>query len=265
MTSISVIIPAYNAASTLIEALESVRMQTSQVAFEIIIVNDGSTDETEQMVKKYCTEHPGLNIIYLPQENKGVSAARNLGIKKATGDYIALLDADDIWLPKKTEKQLLFLENPDLNIEFLATRRNGKKLLFPYSSNDKLVEVTFRKLLFRNEITSPSVVFRKSIINKIGGFDEKMKYAEDINFYLRISQYFPMYILNESLVIAGGGKRSFGTSGLSQNLKSMHKGFIRNLEIMHEQNRISKSTFHLYKIYYYLKYALLKLRVFMKY
>lgn len=258
---ISVIIPVFNAATTLVEALESVRNQTYKGDFEVIVINDGSTDESSTVLLQYQKEHPEMKLQILHQENKGVSAARNLGLRKAQGDFLALLDADDVWLPQKIEKQMTFLTNQDLKIDFLGTARNNKKLLFPYiPKKNNLAEVTFRKLLFRNEITVPSVVFKKEILQSVGFFDEKRYHAEDVDYWLRISGHHKMYLLGESLLIAGGGKRTFGVSGLSSNLKKMHQGFLQNLKKMWQHKRISLPEYVFYFLFYKFKYLVLLLR-----
>ena len=128
---ISVIIPMYNSEKTILNALESVRTQTYKGDFEIIVVDDGSVDDSSALVKDYIQKYPKLNIRLIHQENKGVSSARNTGLKNAKGEILTLLDSDDIWLPQKIERQLLYLQNEELNIDLLATRRSHHKILFP--------------------------------------------------------------------------------------------------------------------------------------
>lgn len=252
---ISVIIPVYNAEESIVRALESVKNQTSKEAFEIITVNDGSTDQSKNIIENYREENPALSIIVIHQENRGVSAARNAAMKMATGAYIAFLDADDEWLPEKTEEQMRFLQSKDFNIDFLATRRVNHQLLFPYKPNDNsLAEITFRKLMFRNEAQPSTVIFTKKILSNTGFFDDEQKYAEDLNFWLKISEQHKMFILDRELVIAGGGKRSYGISGLSANLKEMEKGFEKNLKEMLHLKRITHLEFLLYFVFYKSKY-----------
>ena len=252
---ISVIIPVYNAEESIVRALESVKNQTSQEAFEIIIVNDGSTDQSKIIIENYRDENPALNIIVIHQKNRGVSAARNAAMKIASGDYLAFLDADDEWLPEKTEEQLRFLKSKDFNIDFLATRRVNHQLLFPYKPRgNKLAEITFRKLMFRNEAQPSTVIFKREILSNTGFFDDEQKYAEDLNFWLKISEHYKMFILDRELVNAGGGKRSYGISGLSANLKEMEKGFEKNLKEMVHLKRIGRLEFLLYLAFYKSKY-----------
>lgn len=254
---ISVIIPLYNAASTIEKALDSVKNQTWSGLFEIIVVNDGSTDNSESAVASYIKQHPELNIYYLEQENKGVSAARNAGLQVAAGDYIALLDADDEWLPEKTERQIAFLHNPHQDVDFIAARIVGHHLKYPYLvKGTNFAEITFRKLMLRNEARTSSVIFRKEILKTTGFFPHNQRYAEDINYWLRISLSHSMYILDEELLVCGEGKRSFGVSGLSANLKEMERGFTRNLQEMLNLKKINAAEFMFYYLFNKAKYII---------
>ena len=103
---ISVVIPMYNASQSIVKALDSVKYQTYKCTYQILVVNDGSEDCSKETVEKYILENPQMNITLIDQPNGGVSKARNEGLKRATGDYIAFLDSDDEWLPEKIEKQI---------------------------------------------------------------------------------------------------------------------------------------------------------------
>ncbi|MCG5502263.1 glycosyltransferase family 2 protein, partial [Ectothiorhodospira lacustris] len=110
MKKISIIIPAYNAEEFIRKSIESALNQNTEADLEIIVINDGSTDNTEREAKSYLPK-----IKYISTENRGVSAARNLGIMNATGDFICFLDADDTWHPNKLKIQLeLFKNHPEL-------------------------------------------------------------------------------------------------------------------------------------------------------
>lgn len=183
---VSVIIPAYNAEKYIKEAIESVLNQTYK-NIELIVVDDGSTDNTAEIVKKYLND-PRVKYIY--QENKGLAGARNTGIKKAKGDYIAFLDADDFYLPEKIEKEVKFLkEHPEFDIVYCNMEHfyDGKsKILFQhrgpfYSGN------VFEKLLNKFFGQADTLLIPKKILDKIGLFDEKMRYSEDWDLLLRIS------------------------------------------------------------------------------
>jgi len=258
---ISVIIPLYNAEKTIVDALNSIKAQTIGVQeFEVIIINDGSTDQSVNVAENYIQEHPEMNIQLLNQPNGGVSNARNAGLRIAKGEYIALLDSDDEWLPEKTERQLFYLENKEISIDFLATRRNKSKILYPYRVINHLAEITFRKLFIRNEAQPSTVIFKRKVLENTGYFDGNQKYAEDVNYWMKISLNNTMYILDEDLLLAGKGKRSFGVSGLSANLSEMEKGYQKNVKEMYSLKRINFLQCLFYRFLYKAKYLLLLLR-----
>lgn len=259
----SVIFPLYNAENTVETALNSIKAQTIGIQeFEIIVVNDGSTDKSETIVKNYMKENPEMNIKIINQENGGVSKARNTGLKVSKGNYIALLDADDEWLPQKIEKQLNFLKSDKLNIDFLATRRNNSKILSPYNVINNLAEITFNKLLIRNEALPSTVIFKRKVLENTGCFNDNQRYAEDVNYWMKVSLKNKMYILDESLVIAGGGKRTFGVAGLSANLYEMKKGYRKNLDEMYALKNINFFQHFSLILFYQAKYLLLLFRKF---
>lgn len=255
---ISVIIPMYNAEQSISFALDSVKQQTfPQKEFEILIINDGSTDSSQTVVEKYITENPTMNIQLITQMNGGVSKARNTGLKISKGYYIALLDADDEWLPKKIETQMSYFRNMSMDIDFLATARNNNKILYPYKPNNNLAEITFNRLLIRNEAQPSTVLFKRIILENTGYFDDSQRYAEDVNYWMKVSLKNKMYILDQSLVIVGKGERSFGVSGLSANLSEMRKGFSKNLHEMYKLKEISFIQYIGFRLFYRAKYLLL--------
>lgn len=103
-------------------------------------------------------------------------------------------------------------------------------------------------------------MFKRNILEKIKGYDEQQRYAEDVNFYLKLSEFFSIFILDESLVVTGNGKRSFGSSGLSANLRDMKKGFSKNLKDMYLARRLTLIEYELYQVFYQLKYRVLVIR-----
>lgn len=259
---VSIIIPMYNAEKTILKSLNSVKEQTYAGEMEIIIINDGSTDSSLQLVENYITENPSLNITLISQKNKGVSNARNTGLKLAKGEYIALLDADDEWFLNKIDRQLEYLKYDW--IDLIASESNYNKMKFPYIPNSVgLAEVTLQKLLIRNEILVPSVVFKRKIIEKGLFFDDKQRYAEDVNYWMRISLHFKLFILSETLIIYGNGKRTFGVSGLSANLSEMAKGFQKNLKDLYRLKVLSLPQLVIYSLFYRIKYFVLLLRTFL--
>ncbi|MBW8359868.1 MAG: glycosyltransferase family 2 protein [Weeksellaceae bacterium] len=251
----------YNAEASIEKCLDSVKAQTYGGDFEILITNDGSTDQSAEVVTRYIAENPDLNITIIHQRNQGVSKARNEGLKISTGEFIALLDADDVWMPEKTERQMAFLQNPDYEIDFLSCRSIKQRIFFPYiAKSDNLSLITFRKLMLRNGVQSPTVLFKRKVLDNTGFFDARQRYAEDLNYWLKVSLNNKMYILGEELVVAGDGKRSFGVCGLSADLKRMEIGFQKNLREMLSLKRISAVEYVLYLVFYKSKYGIRLMR-----
>ena len=257
---ISVIIPVYNAEKSIEKSLISIKNQTWEGVFEIILVNDGSSDRSKTIIENYQQNHQDQNIILINQENRGVSKARNAAMKIAQGDYIALLDSDDEWLPEKTEKQMKFLENQ--NIDFISSLWNNENITFPYKLQpaNKLVRITLKKLLFKITGQTSTAIFKRKIFENTGFFDENQNYSEDANYWMRISEKNQMYLLPEKLVIAGNGKKSFGFSGLSANLKEMEKGIQKNIWEMYQTKRINFPEYLFYFVISKLKFAIRPLR-----
>ncbi|NML59139.1 glycosyltransferase family 2 protein [Chryseobacterium cheonjiense] len=253
---ISVIIPMFNAEKMIIKALDSIRRQDYDLTqFEIIIIDDGSTDSSKILSENYRDTHSQLKIKIISQENGGVSKARNAGLKAATGRYIAFLDSDDEWLPAKTKTQMKFLEDKKLNIDFITCLRNGEKIWFPYQKNKfNLARITLRKLLVRVDGQTSTALFKRKVLENTGFFDENQRYSEDANYWMKVSKNNSMYILGEELVFTGGGKRSFGASGLSANLLEMEKGIQKNLREMYQLKRINYLEYILFFIFSKLKY-----------
>lgn len=206
---VSVVIPAYNAARFLPEAVESVRQQTTPV-HEIIIVDDGSTDGTEQVVQSL-----GGDIVYIRQANAGVSAARNRGISEATGEIIAFLDADDLWLPEKVANQInVFLSNPEVVLvaadraEIDAQggllldslfKKQGLYAFFAELRGNPIPQALSR-LVQVNFIPTSSAMVRKSALAQVGVFDTAIRYGEDLELWARIASRYAIACLPDVLI-----------------------------------------------------------------
>lgn len=185
---VSIIVPTYNSAVYLREAIDSALAQTYR-GVEIIVIDDGSTDNTKKILGPYIIDK---KIKYIYQANRGLSGARNTGIKVARGEFIALLDADDIFLPNKIERQVLhMINNPTCDMSycdlyhFWDDRPNELlKLNYKYYSGRDV----FPNLLRKSFIAPVTVVFRKKVFEKYGYFNEEIRqYAEDFDFWLRLS------------------------------------------------------------------------------
>ncbi len=224
---ISVIIPAYNAEVCIHKAIQSIIDQTRSID-EIIVVNDGSTDDTEGIVSQLITEN-GLSIQLINQKNAGPSSARNRGLQVANGDWVAFLDADDIWEKEKVEKQMGFLE---AHPEYILA---GSLVEFSKIRTDRPYDkIRFSELLIKNRVFTSTVIARKNAILKAGGFREDMKYSEDYNLWLKLTKHNLVMVLNDRLVHYGGGKGILSNTGLSSNMWAMEKGELTNfLEMYH--------------------------------
>lgn len=195
---LTVILPAFNAASFINDAISSILNQTCE-DIEIIVIDDGSTDTTGKAVASYKT------VNYIRQPNLGAAAARNRGIIEASGQYIAFIDADDIWLPEKTAKQIKYLQETGLKwcycdsyyswfgkseIIGKLSRAQGiyqGDILIPYISN-------------KFEIPLPSTVIERSVFEKVGLFDELLQTEEHTDLWSRIAIHYPIGYVNQPLV-----------------------------------------------------------------
>ena len=235
---ISVIIPMYNAGKTIVRALESVRNQTYKAHYQIIVINDGSTDRSLQVVNRYMQEHPEMDITIIDKPNGGVSSARNAGFKQATGQWIALLDSDDQWLPNKMEVQMKILEeHPE--IDFIGSSIIGQHIRILWRLKDKLSPIKVWELFIRWHPWTPTCVFRRTILQDVGFYNESMHYAEDGEYLLRICMQKNCWYTPEQLVFCGGGKPGFGHSGLSANLKGMQQGQEAIIKYAYRQGAIN--------------------------
>ena len=198
---VSVVIPTYNRAWVIKEAVDSVLAQDYK-DFELIIVDDGSTDNTSDVLASY-----GEDVRVLFQENKGVSAARNRGVAEASGQLVAFLDSDDLWLPKKLSMQVEFFnKTPDALI--CQTEevwiRNGIRVN-PKKRHKKPSGMIFEPSLGLCLVSPSAVMIRRDLLDREGGFDETLPACEDYDLWLRLSSRFPVYLIETPLIIKRGG------------------------------------------------------------
>lgn len=215
--TISVIIPAFNSAKFIDSAIDSVSCQKIY-NFEIIVIDDGSTDATATVVKRYVD----LGFVrYVYQVNSGPGAARNQGLDVADGEYICFLDADDTLLPGSISKRLDFMQrHPEVGMVFTDLYRcrskgdnseahlrdNGflekfESAIIESQPPEYILDSRYVPLAFEHSpfIKTPTVMLRKSIIEKVGGFDCSLRAAEDIDLWLRIAREFPIGYIDEPL------------------------------------------------------------------
>ncbi len=197
--SISVVIPAYNARQHLTECLESVFRQEVASAFEVIVVDDGSTDGTRDCLSAFPS------VVYLAQSNLGPAAARNAGIARSRGTFIAFLDADDLWPAGKLQQQIGMLQqHPDAAMCFGDCRQfEGNnpwpQTLFEENRQDVSLWGTgpylpeaYARLLTANFITTGSVVVLRQVLETLGGFDASLRRVEDLELWLRLARRHPI-------------------------------------------------------------------------
>ena len=198
---ISVIIPTYDRAGLLPRALHSVLGQSHPPA-EVLVVDDGSTDGTERLVR---SEFPTVR--YSRQENRGVAAARNHGIREARGEWVAFLDSDDEWLHRKLERQL---EAHRKEPRFLLCHTNeiwirrGQRVN-PMKKHAKSGGYIFEECLPLCVVSPSSVVAHRGLFERVGLFDESLPACEDYDLWLRVCSRFPVLYLEEPLIVKYGG------------------------------------------------------------
>jgi glycosyltransferase involved in cell wall biosynthesis len=199
--TVSVIIPTYNRGWIVREAIDSVLGQTYE-DFELVVVDDGSEDDTPAILSEY-----GDKIRVLRQGNRGVSAARNLGIRETSGNLIALLDSDDLWTPKKLERQTAFFRSrPDALICQTQETwiRNGRRVN-PKNRHKKPSGAIFEPSLSLCLVSPSAVMFKRELIDEVGLFDETLPACEDYDLWLRVSLEYPVYLIDEELIVKRGG------------------------------------------------------------
>jgi glycosyltransferase involved in cell wall biosynthesis len=200
---ISVIIPTFNRSNVVRRAIDSVLLQTYK-NFELIIVDDGSTDDTHDILKDYIVSE---RIIYVRSENKGVSAARNLGVSLSNGEYISFLDSDDEWLPCKLQMQIdLIKQGPELECVHgeeiwirNAKRVNQKKI------HQKFGGDIFEKCLGLCLISPSAVMISKRLYTEMNGFDEDYIVCEDYDLWLKITSLYKVGFIKEPIITKYGG------------------------------------------------------------
>jgi len=199
-TSVGVVIPTFNRAHTLGRALDSVFSQTL-LPQQVIVVDDGSTDSTADLVAGYS------GVSYLLQENRGVSAARNLGIRRCGCDWVAFLDSDDEWLPEKLEVQFGALaENPGHRLIHCDEIwiRNGRRVNAA-DRHRKRGGWMFEHCLPLCVISPSAAVIEKGLLEEVGGFNEGLPACEDYDLWLRVCSRYPVLYVDRPLLRKYGG------------------------------------------------------------
>ena len=222
MPEVSVIIPSYNAARYLADAVDSVLNQSFR-DLEVLIIDDGSTDDTESVARRY-----GTLVRYIRQENSGVAVARNRGIEATGGRYVAFLDADDTWLPLKLESQLKALvANPGYGACYSAFTVVSSDLAPLYVSRDKRQAGTLEDLLLRGNVIGSicTVLCERSLFETAGGFDPSLSQCADWDMWVRLAAITEFLYLDFPLATY----RQHGTN-MSRDAALLERDSLRVLE-----------------------------------
>jgi glycosyltransferase involved in cell wall biosynthesis len=234
---VSVIIPTHNRADLLKEAIQSVLNQTYH-NYEIIVIDDGSTDHTSETVKQFPTP-----ISYRYQENSGVSAARNKGIQVAKGDYIAFLDSDDLFVTNKLEMQVAYLQkHQDVGLVY-SSYTNVKENLNEIDTKFLTLEGEIHEDILSNcPIATPTVMLRREVLEDMAWFDETMAIAEDIDLWCRIARDWKIGVISEPLTRVRHHQSNTIRDPnliLESHLKRLEKAFSKDSQIgILEQKRL---------------------------
>ncbi len=250
MPVISVIIPAYNSSKTILSTIKSVLNQTFS-DFELIIINDGSTDSTLEVIRNVLDSR--IKIFSYP--NNGVAVSRNQGIKNASGELIAFLDADDLWTPDKLELQLKALKNnPNAALAYSWTDF--------IDENGQIVNTGMRTVINGNAYTEllksnflqngSNPLIHKYVLDRIGGFDESLPAAQDWDLYLRLGFHYEFLCVPcpQILYRVSSDSMSANVSRLENScLKVLEQAYARAPKSLHHLKKESFSILYKYLIY----------------
>jgi len=231
---VSIIVPCHNSAKFITATLNSIIAQDYQ-SWELIIIDDKSTDDTREIVEKFVSNHSNVQFFPLP-ENMGVSNARNIGMAKASGKYIAFLDSDDIWLEKKLSRQVAFMEEKMLAMTFCAYNRINEDGAIISGVTPAPFSVGYEQLLSHNMIIFSTSMVLKSVIG-----DLKFSPAghEDWIFFLQLFKKCKLgYGINEPLALYRIRKDSLSSNKM--------KAVVKTWKILRESEKLGlvKSMYH---------------------
>lgn len=257
MSTVSVVIPTFNREGFIEQCVVSA-LQQSKKPDEVIVVDDGSSDKTWDVLRTLGfsdSKEERNSLRYIFQRNKGVSAARNLGIKAAKFRYIAFLDSDDLWLEKKLEKQISSLESQSIRYRLSHTNeiwvRNGVRVN-AHLKHEKNGGDIFIQCLKLCCISPSSSLVDRSVFDDFGFFDENLPACEDYDFWLRFCAFEDVHFVNEHLLIKNGGH--------DQQLSKKHWGMDR-FRVTALENLLKNQTLSEFKRKETIKELIFKLQV----
>lgn len=223
MVTFSVIIPAYNVEKTLGPCIQSVLDQTCQ-DFELIVVDDGSKDRSAEVAESF-----GPRVTCIRQENRGSGAARNAAIQASRGQYVAMLDADDLWLPTKLERQLESIrQHPNAGFFYtghIRIEHNGTERLQRRKLSTLPCGKIFAAMFAMNCASTSSVVIPRAVLDRVGLFNPEYKNAQDWELWLRVVHDYEAWALREALM-----KFREVPGSLSENRERLHATVLRIIE-----------------------------------
>lgn len=261
VAKVSAIIPTYNSAPYVCDAVDSLLAQTYPLD-QIIVVDDGSVDDTAERLRRY-----GDKITYIWQANAGPPAARNRGFRHVTGDFVALLDADDLWVPDKLARQLdYFKRRPQCGLVYSDMKTFDENGIIEHSvkisRNLQLPSgYIFPQMFDETLFQTSAVIMRKACVELVGDFDVSLRMGDDYEYFLRVTRHYEAGYVDEPLVLyrqhPDQGTRTWG--------KRLHEGFpweflvLRRIlhrypEVINELGR-SRVQLRLAKTYFALAYA----------
>jgi glycosyltransferase involved in cell wall biosynthesis len=229
---LSVIIPVYNSANTIIECIRSVvsELELNPYDWELIIIDDGSVDNSFDIIFQYISKLSCFsNIKLIQQKNGGAAVARNTGIKVSQGDFIAFNDSDDKWLNGKLSLQMKYLLSHS-DIDMVAGIFDNDNIsTIPTKKIKYATKISIKDQMLKNYFSPQTTIFRRSILDKTGLFNEKMRYAEEGYFFNKLVFYGVCVVLDEKVTETILKKGRWGDTGLSGNLIEMEKGELYNI------------------------------------
>ncbi len=265
MSIVSVIIPTYNREEFIRDAIESVLSQGYK-DLEIIVVDDGSTDDTKLAVDGYVQRY-SEKIFYFYQKNAGPASARNLGVRHARGEYIAFLDSDDLWTPDSLEKRVALLKsNPDAGLVYGAYQRFTDGEMLGHDGSDVFYSNlpagnVYQDLLMKCFIFTTAVFMRKSVFEAAGGFDESLCIGEDYDLWLRVANNCKIFPVNGIVAQYRQHKKNImhtdclydipGEVAVVQGFVKRHPDCLKGVSKFRWQKRLSQPYFDLaYKCFH---------------
>lgn len=218
---VSVVIAVYNGAETIEKALDSVAAQT-YTNVELICVEDGSRDTTFEVLSNWKKNHPSIHMTLIQNEkNMGLAASLNRGIDAARGEFVARIDADDMWTPEKLEKQVTYLSShPDIDMIgtfYINEKGKDKRYIRLPVTNKEIKKTMFRK----NPFGHSCVVIRKKAITDAGGYDGSLR--EDRDLWFRLLPHIQFHNVPEFLVVRNISTSHFvSPKELRRNIQTVH-------------------------------------------